>query len=261
MKKRVHSRLEFEKIRSLLDREAAKRDTPLELCAAKPDPLHVARRYTDETIALICALFGYGNAALIVRFLESLDFNLLDAGETTIIKALASHYYRFQRPHDVQAIFIALRRLKQEHALYEIFLSGYRKEHHVLDGISTLIDAIYAIYPYQSRGYTFLIGKPYSGKNGSPYKRWNMYLRWMVRKDSLDMGLWRGVERSDLLIPLDTHTFSVSRMLGLLERKQYDLKAVFELTQTLKRFDHEDPVRYDFALYRLGQEKLLAAIK
>ncbi len=253
--------MDIDRIRALLEHEAAMRNRAGELCEAKPDPLHVASRYKNETVALLCALFGYGNAALIVRFLESLDFGLLDADEAQIRRTLATHYYRFQKTEDVQAIFIALRRLKREASLRSIFLSGYSREANVLHGINALIDAIYDIYPYHSRGYTFLVGTPWKGRNGSPYKRWNMFLRWMVRKDALDMGLWKGISRSDLLIPLDTHTFNVSRTLGLLQRKQYDLRAVFELTAQLRLFDPEDPVRFDFALYRLGQEHLLAAIK
>jgi uncharacterized protein (TIGR02757 family) len=58
-------------------------------------------------------------------------------------------------------------------------------------------------------------------------------------------------------MPLDTHTFNVSRRVGLLERKTYDLQAAIELTQKLKSFDESDPLKYDFALYRLGQEKIL----
>jgi uncharacterized protein (TIGR02757 family) len=88
------------------------------------------------------------------------------------------------------------------------------------------------------------------------YKRYMMYLRWMVRKDALDMGLWSKIDKKDLLMPLDTHTFQVSRRLGLLNRKTYDMKASIELTDTLRTFDVTDPIKYDFALYRLGQEKL-----
>jgi uncharacterized protein (TIGR02757 family) len=83
-----------------------------------------------------------------------------------------------------------------------------------------------------------------------------MFLRWMVRSDSLDMGLWKRIDKSRLVIPLDTHTFHVSRRLGLLKRKTCDMKAALELTEQLRKFDPEDPVKYDFALYRLGQEKL-----
>jgi uncharacterized protein (TIGR02757 family) len=78
----------------------------------------------------------------------------------------------------------------------------------------------------------------------------------MVRSDNLDMGLWKRVDKKDLLIPLDTHTFKVSQKLGLLKRKSYDLKAVLELTENLKKFDKSDPVKYDFAIYRIGQERL-----
>lgn len=81
-------------------------------------------------------------------------------------------------------------------------------------------------------------------------------MRWMVREDNIDMGLWSGVDKSDLIIPLDTHTFNVSKKLGLLSRKSYDLEAAMELTKKLKEFDRQDPLKYDFALYRIGQEKL-----
>jgi uncharacterized protein (TIGR02757 family) len=84
-----------------------------------------------------------------------------------------------------------------------------------------------------------------------------MYLRWMVRKDHIDLGLWTKVDKKDLIVPLDTHTFNVSHKLGLLKRKNYDLEAALELTATLRGFDSEDPVKYDFALYRIGQEKML----
>ncbi|WP_321778370.1 DUF2400 family protein [Sulfurimonas sp.] len=84
-----------------------------------------------------------------------------------------------------------------------------------------------------------------------------MFLRWMVRKDNIDMGLWKNINKADLIMPLDTHTFNVSLKLGLLKRKTYDLQSAIELTQTLKIFDKDDPLKYDFALYRIGQEKIL----
>lgn len=246
---------------ALLEREAAKRDTICELSSDRPDPLLVAKKYRDPAVALVCALFAYGNAGLIVRFLKSIDFSLLKGDEASIRKHLQNHYYRFQKGEDVIALFIALRRLLLESTLEEEFEKGYSKEGSVLDGFSTLIRRLEMLYPHESRGYRFLLGKAYQKGVTSPYKRWNMFLRWMVRKDSLDMGLWRRVSKADLLIPLDTHTFQVSRNLGLLRRKTYDLKAVFELTQRLKAFDPKDPVKYDFALYRIGQERLLAALK
>ena len=110
----------------------------------------------------------------------------------------------------------------------------------------------------RTQGYGFLVGRTATKTRGaSPFKRWMMFLRWMVRKDAIDMGLWTGVSRADLIIPLDTHTFSVSQRLGLLRRRNYDLQAAVELTEMLRTFDPQDPVKYDFALYRLGQERLV----
>ena len=86
-------------------------------------------------------------------------------------------------------------------------------------------------------------------------KRYNMFLRWVVRNDELDLGLWSGIDTAHLLMPLDTHTHKVALKLGLMRRKSYDFKAVLELTENLRKFDAKDPIKYDFALYRLGQSK------
>jgi uncharacterized protein (TIGR02757 family) len=248
-------------LKTLLDEEALKRDSFDEINEDKPDPMIVAREYNDEVIALICALFSYGNAKQIVKFLSSLDFDLLRESDKEIKKALANHYYRFQNSDDVSEFFITLKRVKEESGLNDIFLQGYQKENSVLDGLKTLISKLWSLNGYNSQGYKFLLGSAPYTKSSSTYKRWNMYLRWMVRDDEIDLGLWHGVDKCDLLIPLDTHTFKVSQKLGLLKRKTYDLKAVIELTKKLKTFDADDPIRYDFALYRIGQERDLSRFK
>jgi len=83
-----------------------------------------------------------------------------------------------------------------------------------------------------------------------------MYLRWMIRKDNnrVDFGIW-DIPSSALMMPLDVHSGKVSRKLGLLTRKQNDWQAVEELTNNLKMFDTEDPVKYDFALFGMGVQK------
>ncbi len=248
--------MKLSEVKTLLDIEAEKRNDTAELSYDRPDPLLVASRYRDESVALICALFGYGNAGQIVKFLDSLDFSLLEASEEKIRGALKGHYYRFQKPEDVTALFIALHRLREEDSIENIFYQGYRKEENILDGLWHFIGILENVYPYETQGYGFLVGKVPTKINGSgTYKRYMMYLRWMVRSDDLDMGLWSKIDKKDLLMPLDTHTFKMSRKLGLLKRKSYDMKAVLELTERFRRWDSEDPVKYDFALYRLGQEK------
>jgi uncharacterized protein (TIGR02757 family) len=247
----------LKKVKILLDNEVIARNKVSEISFDKPDPLLIASQYKDETIPLICALFAYGNAGLIVKFLQSLDFSLLDASDDIIQKTLSSHYYRFQKSEDVAAIFIALKRLKEKDSIENIFYEGYKKEENILDGLWEFITSLKKVYPYQTRGYDFLVGSlPKRMNSAGTYKRYMMYLRWMVRKDNLDLGLWTKIDKKDLLMPLDTHTFTVTQRLGLLKRKTYDMKAAIEVTQRLRKFDKIDPIKYDFALYRLGQEKL-----
>lgn len=92
-------------------------------------------------------------------------------------------------------------------------------------------------------------------ENKSALKRINMFLRWMVRDGVVDFGLWKNIKKSELLIPLDTHVAKISRELGLLNRKQNDFQAVIELSNKLKEFDSDDPVKYDFALFGMGIER------
>jgi len=247
----------LEKVKALLDDEVKIRNNSSEISLDKPDPLLVASKYNDESIALICALFAYGNAKLIVKFLQSLDFSLLDASDETIRHELSSHYYRFQNAKDVSMLFISLKRLKNVDSIENIFYEGYKKEESVLDGLWNFIETLKSMDSYESRGYNFLVGSvPKKVSTMGTYKRYMMYLRWMVRDDVLDMGLWSKIDKKDLLMPLDTHTFKVSQRLGLLKRKTYDMKASIELTERFREFDKKDPIKYDFALYRLGQEKL-----
>ncbi|MEA3512360.1 MAG: TIGR02757 family protein [Campylobacterota bacterium] len=250
-------------IKKILDKEVASRNNTDELSLEKPDPLMIAKKYNDEYISLICALFAYGNAGQIVKFISSLDFDLLDKDEKTIKNSLKEHYYRFQKSDDVIAFFIAIKRLKSKDSLENIFKKGYDKNNDILEGIDSIIQSVLEIYEYYSDGYKFLVGTtPKRDKNGdikhignSPYKRYNMFLRWMVRDDNLDMGLWKNVDKKDLILPLDTHTFKVGQKLGLLSRKTYDLKSAILITDALKKFDKDDPIKYDFAIYRIGQEK------
>ncbi|MFN0013628.1 MAG: TIGR02757 family protein [Saprospiraceae bacterium] len=91
-------------------------------------------------------------------------------------------------------------------------------------------------------------------QRGSTCKRINMFLRWMVRRDGagVDFGDWRRISPSQLLIPLDVHVERIARRMGLLQRPQTDWKSVLELTENLRAFDPDDPVKYDFALFGLG---------
>jgi uncharacterized protein (TIGR02757 family) len=94
---------------------------------------------------------------------------------------------------------------------------------------------------------------------GAACKRLNMYFRWMVRRDNngVDFGLWENIPPAALFLPLDVHSGNMGRALGLLSRKQSDWKAVEEITATLRKFDAQDPVKYDFALFGAGIDGFL----
>jgi len=98
-----------------------------------------------------------------------------------------------------------------------------------------------------------------SPKQKSTCKRLNMFLRWMVRQDSrgVDFGIWNTLKPGNLICPCDVHVDRVGRLLGLITRKQTDWLTAVELTENLRQFDPNDPVKYDFALFGLGVEKIL----
>ena len=93
-----------------------------------------------------------------------------------------------------------------------------------------------------------------SPKKNSSCKRLNMFLRWMVRQDNkgVDFGIWKKIKPAELICPVDLHVARVSRRFNLIKRKQVDWMAAVELTEELKKFDKDDPVKYDFALFGLG---------
>jgi len=91
-----------------------------------------------------------------------------------------------------------------------------------------------------------------SPRRHSACKRLNMFLRWMVRKDDVDFGIWKKIQPSQLVCPIDLHVSRVAKRFGLITRPQADWSSAIELTENLKRFDPVDPVKYDFALFGLG---------
>ena len=160
----------------------------------------------------------------------------------------------------MREIFITLSRLKKEGDIEEILARGLAKNGEMIEAVNELIKFIYGLNSYRSDGYEFFFGKSFSKAPQSPYKRYNMYLRWMVRDSDIDLGLFKSLPKSKLLMPLDVHTHRVSLNLGLISRKSYNFRAVRELTDKLCEFDPADPIKYDFALYRIGQSGELAQI-
>ncbi|MCC8174440.1 MAG: TIGR02757 family protein, partial [Odoribacter sp.] len=136
--------------------------------------------------------------------------------------------------------------------LEKVFTTAYLKHLDMVETLKELYNT-FTFLPYEKPVLRHIANV---NKN-SAAKRVNMFLRWMIREDArgIDFGLWKNIPSSALLIPLDVHSGNVSRALGLLTRKQNDIKAVLELTEELRKFDANDPIKYDYALFGIGAFK------
>lgn len=138
-------------------------------------------------------------------------------------------------------------------SLKTVFLDGYSESHENIIPALTHFSEKLRSFVKPAKNFEYLI--PPVTRN-STCKRLNLFLRWMVRKDNIDFGFWgREVNPSKLIIPVDTHVYKVALKLGLVKRKSCDMKFAIELTNKLKQFDPEDPVKYDFALCHIGIDK------
>ncbi len=254
--------LDKKTVKEELDRLCARYETSDFI---KDDPvqfIHLFKKPEDIEIAgFISALFAFGKREMFIKKLFSL-FNLMEMRPYEFVlnfdkQAYVSDFnYRFIKPDDLILFFDILKKLysKDKMTLEELFAKGFEThlsgQNKVYCALQYVCDYFYNTDSKIEAGYKFMLSNP---KNKGAMKRMNMFLRWMIRKNSpVDIGIWSFLAPSELLIPLDVHVGNISRSAGLLNRKQNDFKAVIELTDILKEFDPDDPVKYDFALFGYG---------
>ena len=222
----------------------------------KDDPIQFPHRFKEikdiELAGFIASVFAFGNRKVFIRKLNEL-FALFQNEPKNFIenferKSLKGFNYRFAKEEDVEEIFLVLKKLYSSNSsLEELFRYGYEtKDFHQM--LKVVTDYFYSNME-NTFGAKYLI--PDANKNGA-MKRVNMLLRWLVRDGVVDLGVWKFIDKSELLIPLDTHVARISREMNLLKRNSNDFKAVKELTNELKIFDKNDPVKYDFAMFGYG---------
>lgn len=225
----------------------------------KNDPIQFPHRYENnkdiELAGFISSIFAYGSRPVFIKKLDEL-FNLMDNKPTDYIlnsdfKNLKGFNYRFAKDFDITEVFNILKMLySKDGGLSSLFSHGWNVEHKIYPMLQTVTDYFYArVQNPVGQGFYHLIPNP---QNNGTMKRMNMFLRWVVRDGEVDLGIWNFIPKSELLIPLDTHVARISREMGLLNRKSNDMKAVLELTENLKKFDKNDPVKYDFAMFGKG---------
>jgi uncharacterized protein (TIGR02757 family) len=229
-----------------------------------PDPLIFPRRYSRpedvEASAFIAASFALGRVTAIISFLERVlaalgepAAGLTGRSEPELRALFRDFKYRFFSEDDIIRFIFGLRRLYLEYGSIEnCFNSAAGGEGSLDAGLRQIAAAVNAGHetggPGCRDGDRNVVSSP---EQGSACKRLNLFLRWVVRKDEIDPGGWKlGTEK--LVIPLDTHVMRVSSFLGLTSRRTADFKTAVEITEGLKLFDKEDPVRYDFSMSRIG---------
>ena len=255
-----------DKLRDFLDSKVAEYNQPFFI---KDDPISIPHLFTGkqdiEIAGFFAATFAWGTRKSIINSCRKL-FDLMDNEPYQFILGLEEDdpqrlapfmkfAHRTFNPSDLFTFFNFLKyhySYKKEPSLETAFTRGMEP------GCSSIENGLNGFYRYFFSGDIEFekrtqkhIAAPFKK---SACKRLNMYLRWMVRNDDkgVDFGLWKTISPASLICPLDVHVARVSRQFGLLSEKQAGWSAAVDLTESLRRFDPDDPVKYDFALFALG---------
>jgi len=237
------------------------------------DPVWNLHRFIDEKdielTGLITAVYAYGSVDQINRFIE-LFLNRINYKPYEFIINFSKHKdkkylkglgYRYNSENDLVILLYSLNvSLIKFKSLKNLFISGYENSHlNILTALELFSCEINGNFPKLQSGFTekksyhgYMISNP---ANGSTCKRMNLFLRWMIRKDEIDTGIWNTIPASKLIMPVDVHIARAAGKLKLVKRKSVDIKFAIELTEILRKFDPEDPVKYDFSLCHIGIDK------
>lgn len=238
------------------------------------DPIQIVRRFERpddrEVVGFVAAALAFGRVTSVIQSIEQVvarmggqpaafvrDFDPRRDGPR-----FRDFVHRWTRGVDIVALLWLLRQMFDRAGSIEAFFvegydAGQEDVGHAIDSFSTRAMALDLRSVYsraglaraRARGVGFFFPRPSSG---SACKRLNLFLRWMVRHDALDLGVWSGVSSALLVVPLDTHVIRVGRCLRLTKRTSPGWPMAREITAALRRIDPQDPVRYDFALCHLG---------
>lgn len=236
------------------------------------DPLRYAHRYENpldrELVALVSAALAYGNVGTIFGSIErvlpilgpSPSVFLKNTSRRELRRRLSGFRHRFNSGDDVLLLLHWIALAQERHGSLGVQFSRYHLAGALTTGpaLSAWVRELLAgdCTPVYPRGklpaaatVRFFLSDP---ADGSACKRMNLFLRWMVRDDGIDLGLWRFVRPGQLVLPLDAHLSRIARYLGLTRRATNGWQTALEATASLRLLDPADPLKYDFALCRLG---------
>jgi len=233
----------------------------------KPDPLQFVYNFSDkkdmEIAGLLSASLAYGRVEQIQKSLTKLFSIIGDSPYEFALnfnlnrrRKFSEFKHRFNTGEDIADLFELLKIIIKEYESIEnCFLKGYNKtDENIIPALSHFCNSLLKIHTSKHKGkpnksLEYLLVSP---SKGSACKRMNMFLRWMVRNDNVDAGIWESVDKAKLIVPIDVHMGRLCRFLGFYDSKTVTLKTAIEITNSFALIEHSDPVKYDFALSRIG---------
>jgi uncharacterized protein (TIGR02757 family) len=228
-------------------------------CYISPDPLEFVVPYEDpadrEVVGLVASSLAFGNVRQIGRSigavldaLPSPHRDVMSGTRRTLSNRFAGFRHRYVTDVELVDVLVGARRVLKRHGSFGAVVNAATPDDaaSITPGLQALVDALREGSPLERN---YLLPSP---ARGSACKRWHLYLRWMVRDDAVDPGGWPARLQQKLMVPLDTHMHRIAGRLRLTKRKQAGIRTAMEITAAFARLRPEDPVRYDFALTRLG---------
>jgi uncharacterized protein (TIGR02757 family) len=235
------------------------------------DPLHLVRRFEHpddrEIVGFCAAALAFGRVGSVLQSIERL-LTIFGPRPTEYVRAFDPRRdtaqfrgfgHRWTRGTDGAALIWLLRQILERSGSIEAFFAegydpsaedvGAAIEDFSVRALALDLRSIYGRTTAGRPGVCFFFPRP---SGGSGCKRLNLFLRWMVRRDALDLGVWSRISPSSLVIPLDTHVVRVARCLRLTRYRSPGWAMARDITASLRRIDARDPVKYDFALCHLG---------
>ena len=215
----------------------------------EPDPLQFLYEYGNcadrEIVRFICAGLAYGRVAQIIksisrvlcRMTSSPARYLATTSDDTIYATFSDFKHRFTTGKELGDALCALKRILHTYgSLKQCFLEGYSPDH------DTILPALTHLINTLNCRDNSLVAQP---QRRSACKRLNLFLRWMIRQDTVDLGGWDSVSPAQLIIPLDTHMYKLCRALNITSRNTADMTTALEITDMFRAMSPDDPVKYD----------------
>ncbi len=249
--------MEVDELKEFLDEKVVLYNRPSFI---ESDPVQVPARFSRkeniEIAGFMTATISWGSRPAIIRnalrlltLMDNSPYEFIINAAPADYRVLRSFVHRTFNGNDCIYFVQSLKNIYLNHGgLQQVFEEGFKKGNGVRSALIHFYSVFFDLPGERTRKHVANV------ENGSSAKRLNMFLRWMIRNDGagVDFGLWSGIPVSSLMLPLDVHSGTVARKLGLLFRTANDWKAVEEVTERLRVYDPADPVKYDFALFGLG---------